>query len=113
MKSLFTLLLASSLFIACKPNRQGDDKQLGLTEGELDKHLVDVNKIITDNESEDINNYIKRYNLKMAETGTGLRYMIYKKGNGIAPMQRSKVKIAFLLKLLDGTRVYEYNSAQP
>ena len=99
--------------VACGPNRQGDVVQKGLTERQLNKHMVNVNKIITDNETEDINNFVKRYGWQLVTTGDGLRYHIYLQGKGVAAIKASTVKLTGKLSLLDGFVCYEYTKANP
>ena len=70
------------------------------------KALEKANKYLIRTEYEDIENYMRRHDLKMEETGTGLRYLIYKKGDG---KKAEKGKIAVLdytLSLITGDVIY-------
>ena len=70
------------------------------------KALEKANKYLIRTEYEDIENYMRRHDLKMIETGTGLRYLIYKKGDG---KKAEKGKIAVLdytLSLITGDVIY-------
>ena len=70
------------------------------------KALEKANKYLIRTEYEDIENYMRRHDLKMEETGTGLRYFIYKKGDG---KKAEKGKIAVLdytLSLITGDVIY-------
>ena len=51
-------------------------------ENKLKDKLVEVNKIIVKTEEQQIEEFISRHGWSMDSTGTGLRYMIYEKGNG-------------------------------
>ncbi len=53
-----------------------------------------------------IDAFVERMNWDMVETSTGVRYMIYKAGNGISPTSEDIVVIDFDIKLLDGTECY-------
>jgi FKBP-type peptidyl-prolyl cis-trans isomerase len=73
---------------------------------ELKEGLEKVNKMISQDEKRDIDAYIKRYGWNMKETGTGLRYMIYKDGDGETPKPGDVVWVEFQVNLLDGTLCY-------
>ena len=68
--------------------------------------LEKANKYLVRTEQEDIENYIRRHGLKMQETGSGLRYMIYKKGNGPEATEGKTAVLNYTLKLLTGDVVY-------
>ena len=72
--------------------------------------MVRVNKSQTYSEQNQIEEFISRYNYKMDTTGTGLRYLIYKKANGKTPDRHSIVVINYEVKLLDGTICYNSDS---
>jgi len=68
--------------------------------------------MIVKNESEDIESYISRRNYKMTSTATGLRYMIYSKGNGTEPVEDDTyATIDYSVSLLDGTKIYDSDSS--
>lgn len=68
--------------------------------------LINKNKELSHEEKVAIDAYVKRNNFEMIETGTGVRYMIYEKGNGPAANTKDIVLIDFDIKLLDGTLCY-------
>ena len=68
--------------------------------------LVRANKVITKNESIQIDQYIKRRKWSMKESGTGLRYEIYKEGIGPNIRPGQIVTLSYKLFLLDGTLCY-------
>jgi FKBP-type peptidyl-prolyl cis-trans isomerase len=73
---------------------------------ELKETMMQVNKNLVESENEDIERYIKRYGWEMKETGTGLRYMIYKHGNGEKATSGKIAKLNYKVSLLDGTKCY-------
>ena len=99
---LFTSL---SLLINCSGPDSGKPHQQ-LSREQLAEPLINANKKVVRNESILINSYIERHQLKMTETGTGLRYMIYSKGDGAKAEQGKLATIKFKIFLLDGTLVY-------
>jgi FKBP-type peptidyl-prolyl cis-trans isomerase FkpA len=71
-----------------------------------DDQVIKENKEMTQEEKRLIDSFVKRNKYDMIETGTGVRYMIYEKGNGPAANSRDIVLIDFDIKLLDGTMCY-------
>ena len=69
--------------------------------------LVKANRVVTKNESIQIDQYIARRKWDMKETGTGLRYMIYKEGVGPKIRSGQLVSLKYKLYLLDGTLCYD------
>lgn len=98
---LTALVLAA--FASCG---SGEQKKVMVNEDTLKKNLVDVNKTLTAKEDRDIEDYIQRHEWVMQKTGTGLRYQIYKKGNGAQPKDEDKVIISFQVNLINGVECY-------
>jgi FKBP-type peptidyl-prolyl cis-trans isomerase len=65
-----------------------------------------ANKQLIKTEDEEINNFIARYKWKMSTSGTGLRYNIYSSGNGKKAAPGSKVKINYVVRLINGDIIY-------
>ncbi len=70
------------------------------------KALEKANKYLIRTEYEDIENYIRRHGLKMEETGSGLRYLIYKKGNGKKAEKGKVAVLDYTLSLITGDVIY-------
>ena len=49
----------------------------------------------------------------MTKTGSGLRYLIYKKGNGEKAEVGKKVKISYEVRLINGTLIYSSKDTGP
>jgi len=77
-----------------------------LSQDTVDLRMMNANKILTTNENEQIIAYIKRYDWDMKATGSGLRYMIYKQGNGKPAKKNNRIKINYRIALLNGVTVY-------
>lgn len=98
------IALVITLVTSCshrKPNTHSIE-----TSKQLNESLVKANKLYVKNESNDIDQYIKRHNWKMNTTGTGLRYFIYKNGNGMLATSGKTARVNFKISLLDGTLCY-------
>ena len=75
------ILLIGILFGSC--NREEEQgTHTGNTTAKSKESLVVVNRYLTRTEEEDIKYYIERHDLKVVETGSGLRYSIVKQGDG-------------------------------
>lgn len=68
--------------------------------------LMQVNKNLVKGEDQQIEDFIARYNWDMKTSGTGLRYMVYRNGNGPAAVKGKMAEIAYSITLLDGSEVY-------
>ncbi len=63
--------------------------------------LIKVNKKLIEKESRDIDNWLKRHNIIAANTGTGLRFAVIKKGNGNQAKLGQFATINYSISLLD------------
>ncbi|MGI8892160.1 MAG: FKBP-type peptidyl-prolyl cis-trans isomerase [Bacteroidia bacterium] len=100
------LFLLFGVINSCK--EQKNQKPVNNNE-ELRETLIKANQVMTQNEAEEINNYIKRHELIVENTGTGLRYRIKQNGNNILPDQDDVVTIEYKMNLLDGTVITNGN----
>lgn len=74
---------------------------------ELIRHQTEI----VSYETADIENYIRRMNYEMKQTGTGLRYQIIEHGTGTdSIIAGDAVRINYNVKLLDGTLLYSSDS---
>jgi FKBP-type peptidyl-prolyl cis-trans isomerase len=77
------------------------------------EQLLKVNKYEVEKQSDEIDQYILRHNWQMKKTGTGLRYMFLKKGDGAKPKPGNIVKVNYKITLLDGTECYSSQKDGP
>jgi FKBP-type peptidyl-prolyl cis-trans isomerase len=100
---IFLILPGIAVFISCGSGpdeaKEGGDK-------EYRESLLEVNKNLVKNEEQKIEDFIARYNWEMEETGTGLRYMIYREGQGRQAEKGEVAEIAFTVSLLNGEVCY-------
>lgn len=82
---------------------------------DLKQPLIELNKSQAQIESEMIDAYVKRHNWNVTETGTGLRYYIYKESE--AESENAKegqvAVVDFVISLLDGTICYSSKDSGP
>ena len=97
-----------SMLFACKT--EATDNNANLTKvndkEELKSSIEKANRYMLLQEAELINDYIKRHNLEMQETGTGLRYQILKNGSGEYIKRGDVVTLEYETRLLTGDLLY-------
>ena len=113
--SKLLILLVGLLLCACqeqqhnpqpKPVQDQSDRQ-------LKESLEKANRYLVNDEEEEIDNYVRRHQLELIETGTGLRYQIVEAGNG-KPVQPGKtVTLDYVLFDLAGDVVYNSETEGP
>lgn len=95
----------SIVFFSC--GDAGDSQKKEQVDPKQYKQILEkVNKYEVAKETDEINQYIARHNWTMEKTGTGLRYLIVEKGNGIQPKSGDIVFVNYKIFLLDGTLCY-------
>ncbi len=90
---------------ACRFNQKEEQPQ-EIDTKKLEEPLIHANKQAVKEEELQINNYIKRRNWKMQETGSGLRYGIYKKGDGERAEEGKIAVLNFRVELINGEEIY-------
>jgi FKBP-type peptidyl-prolyl cis-trans isomerase len=68
--------------------------------------LIHANKKLSENEKRDIDLFVKRKGWPVKETGSGLRYSVYKEGKGPQVKSGDLVTVLFEITLLNGTVCY-------
>ncbi len=92
------------LFVACKPTvTETRDEQ---KKEEVEKSMVEVNRILVAKDKKRIEGYIERMGYQMTETETGLWIQQLKTGEGPLIQKDQVVYLSYKLSLLDGTLVY-------
>ena len=108
---LFKLFI---LFVLCLnlSSCEEDKQQLDLPTLTKEKSS-DFNRSLNKDVIYQIDDYIKRNGWKVEETGTGVKYMIYEKGEGLIAESGQIALINFEMTLLDGTVCYSSKIAGP
>ncbi len=68
--------------------------------------LIKINKKLVKSEDERIEDFLARYGWNTKETGSGLRYMIYQKGDGKAARQGQTAVLNYVITMLNGDTLY-------
>lgn len=109
MKRIFLYLSISAFLLicsSCRADKKNDNKG---TQKWSDNHSVDFNQELNEREQIQIKLFLSHYrSLKMTLTDSGLRYMIYKKGEGNSLAKTGQfVYVRVKIELLNGTLCYE------
>jgi FKBP-type peptidyl-prolyl cis-trans isomerase FkpA len=107
-KHNFTIFISCffiAVFSACGIDQSGQHDNIDTAD--YKEHLVNVNHKLVQNEDQQIEDYISRYGWKMIKTGTGLRYLIYSKGNGNKAEKEMTAQIRFSVELINGEKIYD------
>lgn len=109
MSNIFahTIIFAASLFLwaSCGNKHQINEEQPIVTDT-LSEQLLHSNKRISAKERLDIDNFVRRKQWPMTETGTGLRYSVYSEGKGRQVVSGDLVSVEFEISLLNGKICY-------
>ncbi len=101
------------IFFACNDHNKSNSDKRFLSQDSINIRMMNTNKILSENENDKINDFISRYQWHMKMTGSGLRYFIYKSGNGDKPKIGKIVKINYKLSLLNGVSIYTSDENGP
>ena len=71
-----------------------------------EESLVKANKESVRVENQQIDDYVGRHHMDMQQTGTGIRWMVFKKGIGAQAVNGKTARLAYTLTLLTGDTVY-------
>lgn len=103
------ILLVSAVLMAftwaCSNSGNSDEKEVTQNQN-LEESLIDANRKAVKTEDQQIRDFIRRYNWKMDKTGTGLRYRIYKIGEGEKASEGKIAVINYEVSLLNGEVIY-------
>ncbi len=106
---LYSLTFISFAFFleSCENKKKINQKSdVDINPEKYSEPLINANKTFIRLEDGDIDFYIKRHNLQMTRSETGLRYNIIVKGEAYLPKEKDKVKIVYQTNLITGELIY-------
>ncbi|PLX02619.1 MAG: peptidylprolyl isomerase [Marinilabiliales bacterium] len=103
---LLSVIALIVVFASCTESSSDNKKSKEIDVNERNKSLEKVNKYLVRTENEDIENYIRRHNWNMTETGSGLRIEITKEGNGSFIKKGDYISLEYETRLITGDLVY-------
>lgn len=77
-----------------------------VTKEEMKNSMEKANRYLLNEEEEDIANYVRRHQLDMTSTGTGLRYQIMEQGSSRLIEKGQKVTLEYELHSIAGDLIY-------
>ena len=104
-RSKLLILLAFLLICSCREQRPQQPVE-GQSDRQVRESLEKANRYLVNDEEEEIDNFVRRHQLDMVETGTGLRYQIVEQGKGKPVQPGHTVTIEYVLFDLAGDVVY-------
>ena len=104
-RSKLLILLAFLVICSCREQRPQQPVQ-GQSDRQVRESLEKANRYLVNDEEEEIDNFVRRHQLDMVETGTGLRYQIVEQGKGKPVQPGHTVTIEYVLFDLAGDVVY-------
>ena len=108
LKTIFNIAFVAVLVLAC------EEKQAPKSVPDITKEeSSDFNKAVNKDVMFMIDDYINAHGWQVEETGTGVKYMIYKHGEGMNAEPGLIALINFELTLLDGTVCYSSEVSGP
>lgn len=105
-KKIIYLFLALIFTSSCKLSNNAKEPASQNQNINSKETLEKANKYLIRTEREDIENYIRRHKWQMEETGSGLQYMIYEKGDGQKATSGKIAVLDYKLSLLTGDIIY-------
>lgn len=78
-----------------------------ISKKEIKENLIKTNQHLVKSEEQNIQDFIQRYHYQMTETGSGLYYEIYEKGNGPAAVKGNIAQLNYSIRLLNGDLIYQ------
>ncbi len=78
-----------------------------------DDSVLKYNHQVVREESQEIDDFVARHHWNMQVSQTGLRYMVYKHGNGQNPKRGEIVSIKYCVSLINGDLVYNADTLNP
>ena len=108
--SIFLILLV--FFASCNTDKKTDSSTQNNQKLQKES-LIKVNKYLINSENIDIDNYIRRHNLTVIETGSGVKYQIIKQGDGEKAQRGKIVTLAYKVKLITGDVIYSSDETGP
>lgn len=102
----FVVLLSVILASCTNTPENTDEDAVIINQDDYTEPLIIANKESVRLEDGDIDLFIKRYGWEMHKSETGLRYFIFNQGDSYHPKEKDKVELAYSMRLIDGTDVY-------
>jgi len=101
----YFFIVSTIIFTACQGKKEPQRVVFQKQAEEFDP-LLEMNKKKVQLEAEDITLFLKRYDWKMKDSGTGLKYELLKQGTGQKADSLDVVTLKYKIFLLTGEEIY-------
>ena len=105
------IVLVTCYIASCNSNNKSPAKNVNYDS--VKEPLINANRLSVKRESDEIDQYVKFKGWDVITTGTGIRYMIYKHGDGDLAATGKQAKINYKVTLLNGTLCYTSDKNGP
>jgi len=113
MFGIFVLLSTLALIQSCDFNDDKKPDTVKIDKEKVKKIIEETNRRNVAIEDRQIDDYLRRRNWKFNRTKSGLRYLIYSRGNGVNPLPGDVVYLEYELTLIRGDKVYDSKTDGP
>jgi len=103
---LFLVLSATLSLTSCNSGSVNDTNPKPVDYQRQKETIEKANRYLVTKESEDINDYIERHELKVTKTGSGLCYSIINPGRGLQIERNEVISMKYEVRLLTGEVLY-------
>ncbi|OFX82281.1 MAG: hypothetical protein A2W99_09495 [Bacteroidetes bacterium GWF2_33_16] len=103
----FVFFVFVTVFLFTCTNKKDEEHNLPK---DYKQKLEKINKVLIDKDAENIQQFINRRGWEMNQSQSGLRYMIYKPGNGKMVKKNDLIKLNYKTWLIDGSLIYSSDS---
>lgn len=103
---LFFISLCIFTLISCQNKKQDIQRVITLEKTQKEDPFIESHIHNVHLEQEDIDLFLKRYDWKMTDSGSGLRYELLKQGKGNHPDSLDIVTLSYHIYLLNGEEIY-------
>lgn len=92
--------------LSCDDKKQNKQVAHAITQKQVEDYLEQNNRDFLNYEANKINEYVEGHELNVIQTGTGLRYQIHDKGDGVLIKEGDIVTLEYEISLLNGDLIY-------
>lgn len=92
--------------LSCDDKKQNKQVAHAITQKQVEDYLEQNNRDFLNYEANKINEYVESHELNVIQTGTGLRYQIHDKGDGVLIKEGDIVTLEYEISLLNGDLIY-------
>lgn len=103
--NILSIIVFVVMMFSCR-NSSNNEKGKQNDKESVSESLIEINKELLSQESALIDEYVKKNNLDVVKTGTGLRYQIFESGDGDYINKGDVVALKYDIRLLNGDLLY-------